>query len=50
MTEKGKKGRKVIKTSVCYGSTNRFEAWNDHAPYQQWNTREENLKREHEEK
>ncbi|CAH3027587.1 unnamed protein product [Porites evermanni] len=31
-------------------STSRFEAWNDHAQYQQSNTREENLKREHEEK
>lgn len=36
-------------TSLCYGFTNRSEAWNDQSQYQQWNTREESLKRKYEE-
>ena len=49
--EKGQdkwKGKKVM-TCLCNGFTNRSEAWNDQSQYQQWNTREESLKRKYEE-
>ena len=36
-------------TCLCNGFTNRSEAWNDKSQYQQWNTREESLKRKYEE-
>ena len=49
--EKGQDKRKAKKvmTNLCYGFTNRSEAWNDQSQYQQWNTREESLKRKYEE-
>lgn len=49
--EKGQDKRKAKKvmTSLCYGFTNRSEAWNDQSQYQQWSTREESLKRKYEE-
>ena len=49
--EKGQDKRKAKKvmTCLCYGFTNRSEAWNDQSQYQQWNIREESLKRKYEE-
>ena len=49
--EKGqdKREAKKVMTCLCYGFTNRSEAWNDQSQYQQWNIREESLKRKYEE-